>query len=586
MTSTRDRLLGGLIAALALVSLAGCDRDGAQQTPVERARAAIASGDPEDARIILERALNEGVSEADVAAYLGEAAMAVGNLDEAARWLAGERFSDETKALGFRMLGRLRMAQGDLPAAGQAYDKSYAADPDNAELWVDIGRLRYSGGEQIQALEAAERAAQLDPGSASALRFRGQLARDAEGMVPGAGWFARALEANPADLDLRVEYAATLGDAGQAREALAVLREGNGWAATTPKGLYVQAVIAARGGNFLLARELLQRSGLDKAGMPSAMMLSGIIDLESENFASAAQMLDRLYRQQPDNGRVVDLFARALMMSGSERELVNRFADRAASPVGSPYLRVLVGRALEALGDRKAAGYFLDLAALGENGLAVLPTDAPGGATDGQSATGPELRDFVRSALTQRRVGAAVLSAREFVRRYPGSADAYGMLGDAEIALGNKSAALQAYLQAAKVRRPWTLTVRLAGSQSDPAAVRKLIEQYVRDNPANGEAAAILADAYASQGEWERAALLLDHAIALGQARVPWVVAARGVAAAQLDDPSAALAYALAAHELQPLNPPVIGTLVAVLPAREQAARSELLQKLASLMRR
>ena len=31
-------------------------RDGAQLTPIERAQAAIASGDPDDARIILERA--------------------------------------------------------------------------------------------------------------------------------------------------------------------------------------------------------------------------------------------------------------------------------------------------------------------------------------------------------------------------------------------------------------------------------------------------------------------------------------------------------------------------------------------------
>ncbi len=110
-----------------------------------------------------------------------------------------------------------------------------------------------------------------------------------------------------------------------------------------------------------------------------------------------------------------------------------------------------------------------------------------------------------------------------------------------------------------------------------------MLEEYVRNNPMNGEAAAVLADALAAQGEWGRAAQLLDHAMELGQARTPWVLAARSIAALNLEDRDGALDFALDAHELQPMNPLAISALIGALPAGEEAAKSELEAKLQSL---
>jgi len=133
------------------------------------------------------------------------------------------------------------------------------------------------------------------------------------------------------------------------------------------------------------------------------------------------------------------------------------------------------------------------------------------------------------------------------------------------------------------VRRSWPLTLRLAAAQEGAAETRRLLESYVRDNPMNAEAAALLADAFAAAGDWERAAQLLDHTMALGMARVPWVLAARSIAAGELDDSDTALDYALAAHELQPMNPLAIAALIDALPESEEAARSELETKLRSV---
>lgn len=576
------RLFGAL--GLAILTLGGCEDAGGDLPPIESARVELARGNPLAAEILLEHALDEGAARQDVAALFGEAELQEGDLRAAREWLGPGEFSDDTRAFGFQLLGRLEMREGRLAQAGAAFDRSYRVDPDSSQLWVDIGRLRYLGGEQIQAVEAADRALELDPENGHALVFRGQLARDAQGLASGAAKLSRALELIPDDAELRVEYAATLVDAGRAAEGLAVLRAGVGEVTAVPRGFYVQAIVAARGGNFSLARDLLNRSGMVQEGVPAALLLSAIADLEEQNYASAAQTLARLHSRQPDNRRVRDLFALALSQSGGERELVYRFANYARGGSGSTYLRALVGRAYEALDQRERAAVFLDSAAAGGSNLAVLPSMTPPETLAvAKGVSGLDTRDYVRSAIARREAMAAVRRARDFARRFPGSGDAFAILGDAQFAQGNKRAAREAYERAAQVRRPWPLALRLTGTQDNRDTARQLLEAYVRENPMNGEAAAMLADALAAQEEWERAALLLEHAMGLGMERVPWVLAARSVAAVQLDDAETALAFALAAHELQPMNPLAIASLLAVLPEEEAAARAELAAKLRSL---
>ena len=583
MTFRRDP---GLIVALAfaLATLGGCEQAGSDRPLLEEARFQLERGDALAAQVQLEQALATGTPREELAALFGESALLTGDLGVAREWLGPGEFSEGSAAAGFQLLGRLEMAEGNLPAAGAAFDRSYRVEPDNAGLWVDIGRLRYRGGEQFEAIAAAERALSIDPNDAEALRFRGQLARDAQGLETGAELLGRALERQPQNIELRVEYAATLGDAGRARDALRVLRAEGGRAASTPRGMFVQAVIAARGGNFRSARDLLARSGLASDNVASALLLSGLIALNDGNYASAALTFDRLHRRQPDNRRVGDLLAYALSRSGGERELVHRFAAPASNGAGSTYLRLLVGRAYEALGERERAAKFLDLAAFGPSELAVLPGLTPRASLAvSPDMGGLEIRDYVRHAIASEDAMAAVGRARSFAQRFPGSGDAQAILGDAEFARGDKGAARAAYARSALVRRSWPLTLRLAAAQEDAAETRRLLESYVRDNPMNAEAAALLADAFAAAGDWERAAQLLDHAMALGMARVPWVLAARSIAAAELEDNDAALDYALAAHELQPMNPLAIAALIDALPESEGAARSELETKLRSV---
>lgn len=540
----------------AFLLLAGCGGSAPEGAPLDRARAALAHSDGIGAEIALREAAGQGTPRRQLAAYFAQAELIQGNTADARGWLAKGDFSRGTAALGFRMRGWLAMADGDLAAAGRAYDRALRAAPRDPELWVDIARLRYRGGEQEQALAAGRKALALDPRNPHALLFQAQVVRDIRGPAAGLPLFERALEIAPEDPQLLADYAASLGDAGRAGDSLAAIRRLAEADPRNPRILFLQAVIAARGGNYDLARSLLLRGGDAYRDMPAAMLLSGIIDLENGNYASAAQGLDRLARKQPDNARVQALLARALALGGDEIELVHRF-DAAAS---TPYLATLVGRAYEALDQRDKAAAFLDRAArpLAGSPVPLPPAMALAAAQSRGAGQGADALALVRGLLTAHQAGAGRARASEFLRRYPGSADAMGLAGDGALAAGDARGALQLYTRASAVRRPWPLVRRMAAAKMalrDLAGADGLLRNYLAGDPNNAEAAALLGRSAFMRGDSERAALLLDHALSEGAAHDPVVHALRSEVALRLGDNDLARTQAERAAALQPANP-------------------------------
>ena len=571
---SRPDLLG--ILALAAFSLGGCGEGHAEPAGIERVRAQIAAGDVAAAQLTIDNLLEEGAPKAELAALAGEAALDRGDLDKAREWLGSEDFAAGSAAHGYRMLSRLELQENDFQAGALALEQARRLAPADASVWVDIGRLRYRVGDHLAALEAAEKAIQLEADNLEALRFRGQLARDSDGMAPAAKWFAKARELAPHDEGLRLEHAAALLDAGDVPQAVSVLDEKS---SDDAGSFYLQAVAAARSGAYFEARELLERSGDERRATAAAQMLSAVLDLESGNLKSAAQTLDRLSENQPDNSRVHDLLAYVLSSSGAHDELIYRYAARAAGAQGSTWLRTLVGRAYEAIDQRDQAAIYLDLAARPAGALALLrPSEV--------AASSPALarRNAIRSLASGGDTNGGVRLARQFAQEFNGSADAAALLGDALLADDQKGAALGAYEKAAKVRKSWPLILRMAATMDrDDAA--KLIASFAAANPNNAVASALAADAYAAAGQWEEAARLLDRAIVGGMRRTPWVLASRSVASGKLGDPEAQLAWAIEAYELQRMNEAAIAALIDALPPSDQL-RAELEAKQRALLAR
>lgn len=414
---------------------------------------------------------------------------------------------------------------GDLADAGRILDEARELEPDNSGLWVEIARLRFRGGEHLQALEAADKAVELGPNYAPALLLRAQLVRDAHGLTDSLLWFEAAVEADPDNQEALAEYAATLGDSGYYAQMLEVTRALADVAPDDPKVLYLKAVLAARGGKPVLGKTLLQRSGLVDEGVPAAMMLDALIDLAERNFDSASSTLEALAEKQPGNARVSELLARAMWLGQRDDEMVARFAGAARREDASPYLLMLVGRALERQGERAAAAPYLERAYDGRpDGWVALPP----------IADLPEATVTMRSLVASGQARQARREARRLQTRFAGSSDVAVLSGDGALASGDYEGALELYRKAARVRRPWPLTRKAMAAYrdfGDPLAADVLLARHLVAEPRNTEALLLYAERAARNEDWLRVEVLLDNAIDLGAGNDPRLLKLRAIAA-------------------------------------------------------
>lgn len=405
---------------------------------------------------------------------------------------------------------RIAMQAGNLAAAGRYYDEARALEPENPGLWVDIARLRFRGGEHLIAIEAADFALQLDPQYAPAILMRAQLVRDAHGLAESLIWFEVAATADPRNPEVLAEYAATLGDLGRYDDMLVVIRQLAEFAPGYSPVHFQQAVLAARAEDPVLASTLLSRSGMSGQGVPSAMMLDAIINMQQGNFDTSVELLEALSERQPGNMRVNELLARALWLGGRDRELIARFAERAEAADASPYLTMLVGRTYERRGDR-ARGIALIERAQQTRGTALFTLEDNGSL--------PSASAQMRRLVSAGNDTGAMRLASALIERLPQSGDVHALAGDAAFSGGNAERALELYEVAARVRRSWPLTRKIIEAYrtyGDPRAAEVLLTRYIAGDPHNTDALLLLAQSSAEQEDWLRVAVLLDAAIALG----------------------------------------------------------------------
>jgi Tfp pilus assembly protein PilF len=417
--------------------------------------------------------------------------------------------------------GNAALARGQLENAGRILDEARSLSPESPDLWVAIARLRLRGGEHLTALEAVDRALALGPDHAPALLLRAMMVRDAHGGKGALVWFEAARKAAPDNPDILAEYAATLGDGGQAGAMLEMVRALAEAAPDDPRVPYLQAVLAARGGEFAIARSLLVRSKMAERGVPAALVLDAAISLQEGNADSAAETLEGLAARQPANARVRELLAHALLVAGRDDDLVQRFGAEATLPEASPYLIMLLGRAHERLGDRAAAAALL--------ARAYGPMREPPALLVAREGL-PAPTAAVRSALRADNTAGARQDTAALRARLPASADVASLAGDALMGGGDPRAALAAYGLAAEVRRPWPLTRKIAWAltrRGNAVAADLLLIRHVAGEPNNATALVMLARKQGARDDWQRTAILLDYAIRLGAGHDPALLGLR-----------------------------------------------------------
>jgi Tfp pilus assembly protein PilF len=438
------------------------------------------------------------------------------------------------------------MERGALDDAGRKLDEARGLAPESPDLWLAIARLRLRGGEHLIALEAADRALAFGPEHAPALHLRALMVRDAHGAPDSLAWFEAARRAEPGNPDILAEYAATLGDSGAAQAMLDVVRALAEAAPDDPRVPWLQAVLAARGEQFTIARSLLTKSGAAEKGMPAAMLLDAVLSLEEGNADSAAASLEALVARQPANARVRELLARALFEGGREAELIRRFGPEASLPEASPYMLMLLARAHERLGDRAAAAPLLARAYTPMRAAPVLLA-----LRDGL----PAPTTGVRRALWADNGAGARQQAQALRTRFPASADVAMLSGDAMLGSGDPRAALTAYALASEARRPWPVTRKAVWTfarHGNPAAADLLLTRQVAGEPQTASALFDLAMRQAARADWQRTALLLDHALQLGAGHDPALLELRMRAAREAGETAEAERFAALLAEIRP----------------------------------
>ena len=235
----------------------------------------------------LERSFQLGLDPVNVRHLYGHALQLQGKLGKARDQLLANDIPPQNQAYAARIMGRVGQQLGDDGLASRAYDRALRLDPNYSDLWVDIARFRFWSGDQAGAIAAVDEAVKLEPKNIRALQYRGELLRFQFGLGAALPWFERALQIDPNDVALLTEYAATLGDMGRMKDMLVVARKVIALDGKNPRAFFMQSVLAARAGDYALARSLMAKTEGKLDDVPAVILVQGI--MRSEEHTSELQ---------------------------------------------------------------------------------------------------------------------------------------------------------------------------------------------------------------------------------------------------------------------------------------------------------
>lgn len=529
---------------------------------VDLAQAQIKLGNGVGAEATLRRAVETGADASRLRPLAARAVMLQGEIARALALLEGGPVHPDAAGEAGHVAGALHLALGDIAAARDGFDAAIRAKPRDSALWVDVARFRDANADAAGARDAADFAIELDARNAAALAVKANLVRRQDGLAAALGWYQRALDIDPHNVDALLDHAATLGDLGQYRAMLAQLRRAATLAPRSPRPFYLQAVLAARAGDYPLARSLLQRTRGALVDEPGFMLVSAIVELELDGAAVAAYQADRLLSVQPNNLIARRLLAAASWASGDRDGAADVLAPLVARADADSWTLNLAARVAAERGDADGAAQLLRRAARLVRGEAQPFADGdPLGLQAGQASAEPlnpaAVIPAIGAELRRGETGSAMARALRLLEANRGVADAQILYGDTALAAQQWREAVRAYRDARALDASERTALRLANAQ------------HLAGDPA-GAAATILA-LQASMGQSVVADRLSGHlAMDLGQHAdaIVWfdrvrqrtgnrdVVVLRELARALRDEGQTDRADALAmlAVRLQPLN--------------------------------
>ncbi len=539
-------------------ALAGDPEQLARQ--VELARILFELGDGVGAEAAVQAALAAGGDEAALRPLAAKAAAMQGDGERAFRILDAGPIAPEMIGEAAWVAGNVHLDNGDFGAARAAFDRAVRELPRASELWVDVARFRDANADALGARDAIDYAIELDKGSSAALAYKANLVRSQRGLTASLEWYDKALAADPDNAGALIDRAATLGDLGRYKDMLVSLRH----AATLVPGnaqiYYLQAVLAARAGNYRLARSLLQRTRGRMDGEPGFMLLSAVVELELGGEAVAATWADRLIGEQPHNLTARRILAAAEWAGGDPDGAADALAPIVARADADSWSLLMAARAAAELGlAGDSADYLARAAALAPGEAAPFAPDGYGLSADADAQ--PLNPALVIPAMEAEMAGGNAVRALERAARLRdanrGVADAHILHGDAAMAAGDYAQAVQSFRAARDLDASERTTLRLANAlfRAGDAAGSGATIMALRDSQPSSLAADRLAGSLAMDIEhWDDAIAYFERVRQRVGNRDVVVLRELSKAYAAKGDRARATGMIALAYRLQPLN--------------------------------
>lgn len=467
----------------------------------------------------LNNAIRLGSEPARTRHLYGHALQLQGKLDDAKVELLADDIATENQAYAARILGRVAIQLGDEGLASEAYDRAIKLDPAYPDLWVDVARFRADSGDQAGAIAAVDEAVILDPKNIRALQYRGELLRFQFGLGAALPWFERALQIDPNDVELLTEYAATLGDMGRMKDMLVIARKIISLDGKNPRAFFMQSVLAARAGEFNLARNLMQKTEGRLDGVAAVILVQGIIEHGEGNYNAAVDKFRRLSAIQPNNRQAQNLLARSLYLAGDAEESVSVLKPQVNRSGAEPYALWQVGRALEALDKREEAVGVFNRVALHDVGKeTAFPLATPMNVLAAEASRNPsdarKVVPYIRALYNDGNHAAAFANAKRLQTGNPGASAAHILVADTAMAKGDYDEALDALNRARQIRFSEPVMLRIVEALRAKGALQQsgeMLAQYLSYNPSNIAGLRWMAYAHLETENWEVARYILEN---------------------------------------------------------------------------
>jgi cellulose synthase operon protein C len=478
----------------------------------------LALGDGVAAESELRRALDLGVPEPQIQHLFLGAWLLQKDYDRVLNAPEVDGVSPVSRGYAARIRANAAMVRGDITRAAKNFDQAIMVAPNSAQLWTDIGNFRLLGGNVGGAIEAVVRAVNLNPHNIDAMMLMGKLVRDQYGLIAALPWFESIIERDPGNVPAMVQAAATFGEAGRARDMLAMTRRIQAIEPGNADARYLQAVLAARAGKPDLARALLYRIDEKMDAVPGVKLLKAVLDLSTGNSEQAIAQLDDIVKAQPENLKARRLLGTAMWRAGDPRLAITVLEPVAKREDADSYTLSVIGRAYEDIGDRATSATYLDRAALPVRGEPV-PFDMTSdlarmamvgsGNPDNADVAIPRITGMIRSG----QIAQALRSAERLRDQNPGAPAAHVLVGDALIALGRNADGVKAYEMAANIRFSEPIVLRLIDAKrrsGDNAGAVRVLDLFLSQNPRNVSALLLASDHFMVARQWDVAISILD----------------------------------------------------------------------------